>query len=441
MVGSMEKANTRGTGGNFLIVALAVLPIFVIPSRSLGAESVFLLPKLYWLAFVLVPASIVAATRSGIRWRSIVLPTALVGWMFAASMAHPTISTSLLGRAERLDGAVSHLGLLLCAIGGVALLTLGRRASLVRALAISGTLVAVIVIAQRFGLGNLANAERSIILADMPGATIGNRGYAACVLAGLLPLALTQACRPATSRPDPRWIAAALAMGVAVGFGWTRGASVAALGGIAAFVACSSGARKNAAFVGLIAAAGVIVGTLTSQSALRAGSSEGVHAFSAADSGRKPLYAASFWGIRQQPFVGLGAGGVLRALNSAPPKTVLTWAGLPTINARRSPEATNERLVLLSEDNEGRPVRYDNITTKAHNELLDYAVSYGVPAAVLAALTLGLALWRSRSDPAVFGALTAFSLGLLTWPQVMRTAPVIWAILGVALATSAAHAA
>ena len=192
---------------------------------------------------------------------------------------------------------------------------------------------------------------------------------------------------------------------------------------------------RFSALSGLIAAAGLILGTLTSESALGAGQSNGVHAFSAADSGRKPLYAASLWGIRRQPLVGLGAGGVLRALNAVPPETALGWAGLPAANARRSPEATDERLVLLSSDSEGRPVRYDNITTKAHNELLDYAVSYGLPAAVLAASTLALALWRSRSQPAVFGALTAFALGLLTWPQVMRTAPVVWALLGVGLAT------
>ena len=432
---SAPKPPRAGRGG-FLVAAVAAIPLVFLPSGSLGGETVFLVPKLCWLAFVVVPGALWLARRSIVSLRPLAIPAALVAWMFAASAFHPHRAISVFGRAERLDGALPHLGLLIAALGGAALLASGQRVSLGRALAATGTALAAIVILQRFGvIGNLTDPGASITLADMPGATIGNRGYAACLVAGLLPFALEQAMTTVRTR-SRSWAASGFSMAVAVGLAWTRGASVAAVAGLAVFAISQRNRRGRAVLASTLALAGLLLGSLTSASALghNAETADRAHAFSAADSGRKPLYAASVWGIRHQPMIGYGGGGVLRAMQALPPATVLTWAGLPTRDAQRSVESNDQRLVLLSTNPNGTPSRYENITTKAHNELLDYAVSYGLPAAVLAALTMAMALWRSRRDAALCGAITAFAVGLLTWPQVMRTAPVLWCLLGLALA-------
>ncbi len=434
---SASEPKPAGAGrGGLLVAAVAAIPLVFLPNGSLGGETVFLVPKLCWLALVIVPGALWLARRSTVSLRALAVPAGLVAWMFAVSMFHQRPGVSVFGRAERLDGALPHLGLLIAALGGAALLASGQRMSLGRALAVSGTAVAAIVILQRVGvIGNLTDPGASITLADMPGATIGNRGYAACLVAGLLPFALEQSMTTVRSR-SRFWAATGFLMAVAVGLAWTRGASVAALAGLLVFVVSQRNHRCRAVVASTAAVAGLLLGSLTSASALgtEGASADRAHAFSAADSGRKPLYAASVWGIRHQPLIGYGAGGVLRAMQAVPPATVLGWAGLPARNAHRAAESNDQHLVLLSTSPNGTANRYDNITTKAHNELLDYAVSYGLPAAALAALTMALALWRSRRDPALCGAITAFAVGLLTWPQVMRTAPVLWCLLGLALA-------
>lgn len=438
VVGDGAPRNVGLGSGRFLVLAVATLPLFFLPNPALGSEGVFLVAKLSWLALVIVPASLWTGRRmmfSAQGIRILLLPTLLVGWMFAGALTHAHPMLSVIGRTERLDGALPHLGLLITAFGGASLVGHGQRRPLGRALAISGALIATLMILQRFGVvGNLADPTQSLTLAEMPGATVGNRGYAACLVAALIPFVLEQA--RSTPRRARWWIVAAFLMGVAVGFAWSRGATVAALAGIVLYAArskkpCASGV----AHCGIVLL-GLLIGSLTSSTALGADSahSDRAHAFSVADSGRKPLYLASLWGVARHPVTGYGAGGVLRAMQDAKPATVLRWAGLPTAGARRSSESNDRLLVLLYDKPDGTVGRYDNITTKVHNEPLDYAISYGVPAAVLATLTFFVALWRSRLDPTLFAAIGAFVVGLLTWPQVMRTAPVLWCLLGVALA-------
>ena len=57
--------------GSVFLVGLALLPLVVLPDSSLGGESVFLVPKLMWLAVVLVPAALALARGSGVRVRSL----------------------------------------------------------------------------------------------------------------------------------------------------------------------------------------------------------------------------------------------------------------------------------------------------------------------------------------------------------------------------------
>ena len=72
---------------------------------------------------------------------------------------------------------------------------------------------------------------------------------------------------------------------------------------------------------------------------------------------------------------------------------------------------------------------------KVHNEYLDYALTYGVPAALLFMAVLGRAIWSSRLvAPGMAAALIAYGVYLATWPEIIRFAPLAWFLLGVALA-------
>ncbi len=412
-------------------MGLALLPLVVLPDSSLGGESVFLVPKLMWLAVVLVPSALALAWGTLVRIRVLGVPALLVAWMFVASFAHDDPWRSLAGRVERYDGALAHLGLLACALGGAALAAHGRRASLGTALALSGLIVSLVSFAQRLGVfPSLASQQKSILLVDMPSSLIGNRGYTACFVAAMLPFVMERGLL-ARGRPRMAWSAGVAVCALAIGLGWTRGASLAAIGAAIAFVAASRGTRTRAAVLAAIAAVGLVIGTAAVPTD---GDASASRSLSTADSGRGVLYRASLAGIGNNPVFGLGAGGVLHALFDAPPDTVLRWAHIDASDARVDPTSNPGHVIITGSGNDGSEVRYENITTKSHNELLDYAVSFGLPAALFAAMTFVLALFRARRDAAVFASLVGAAVAMLTWPQVMRTAPVLWAVLGFALA-------
>ncbi len=418
------------TRGSAFLFGLVLLPLVVLPDSSLGGESVFLVPKLMWLGVVLVPSALALAWGSGVRSRALVAPALLVGWMFVASLAHDDTWRSLAGRVERYDGALAHLGLLVCALGGAALAAHGRRRSLGTALALSGLLVSLVSVTQRVGLvPALASPRKSILLVDMPSSLIGNRGYTACFVAAMLPFVMERGLLT-RGRPRIAWYASVAVCALAIGLGWTRGASLAAIGAAIAFVVTSRGVRTRAAALAAVAAVGLIIGTILVPT--EGGGSAG-RSLSSSDSGRSVLYRASLVGISDSPVFGLGAGGVLHALSDAPPDTVLRWAHIDASDARVDPASNPGHVIITATASGGDAVRYENITTKSHNEPLDYAVSYGLPAALLALATFALALLRARRDAALFASLIGAAVAMLTWPQVMRTAPVLWAVLGFAL--------
>jgi O-antigen ligase len=407
---------------------LALLPLVILPG-ALGGEAVFLAPKLVWLFVVLVPSALFVVRGAGLQWGSLALPGLLVAWMAVASLFHDDPWRSLLGRPERLDGVLSHLALLVVLAGGAAVAGRSQGDRLLSAIARVGVVVALGSILQRFGvLGALAEQRASFLLVDLPSSTIGNRGYAACYLAAVLPIALHRSL--ASGRL--LWLLGSFICALAIGFGWSRGATLAALVGLGVFVAAARGARKRAAVLAVVALVGLAGGTALSDPG---DGSSASRTFSSASSGRTPLYHAAIRGALRHPLFGLGAGGVLTSLQQASPAQVLSWAGVKGTHATTSDLSTVRMLTIDYTAPNGSRQQYVNITTKAHNEVLDYAVSFGVPAAVLASLMFALAIWRARRDVALVSALGAFVAGLMTWPQVMRTAPILWALLGVALAS------
>jgi O-Antigen ligase len=407
--------------------AYAAIPLVFLPVTNSGGESVFLLPKVIVLCLVLCPLALFASRSAGVPWKRVAIPAALVTWMLLVTVAaHGLSARMLLGAASRLDGPIPHVALLGALLGGVVLARRGLSDQLLRALAISGGIVAVVTVLQHIRLlPNFAEPRASINIADMPGSTIGNRGYNSCLLAALVVVALHQ-CAGMHHRSRVLWSTAAALISFAVGLCWTRGASIALLAGCLTIVFLS---RKRLIVLAssLVCVAALALGVFASSSSSSNDANGSAHTFSTTDSGRKPLYAASVWGMLHRPLTGFGADGVVQAMAAAPPSKVLEWAGV-TGTATSSNNTQVDRLVLGT----STEVPYTNITTKVHNELLDYGVSYGVPALALAAATIISALWFCRRNPTLFAAIIAFSVAMMTWPQIMRTAPVFWGLLGLA---------
>ncbi|MFC6661856.1 hypothetical protein [Deinococcus multiflagellatus] len=72
--------------------------------------------------------------------------------------------------------------------------------------------------------------------------------------------------------------------------------------------------------------------------------------------------------------------------------------------------------------------------SKVHNEFLDYALTFGVPAALLFFLIIFTGVSRNMADVLGLSAtLISYGVYLTTWPEIVRFAPLAWFILGVAL--------
>lgn len=420
---------------NRLLLALCALPFVFLPMPWEGAEMVFLVPKLLWLMCVLVPLSVSAARSARVPWRVVALPSALVATMTLALLGHDDPVRSLIGAPERLDGLSSHAMLLAVAFGGAAIWRTMPGKRIEEAFAALGVALALVVVAQRFGLiGRLSDPVRGLTLADLPSGTIGNRGYSAALLATLLPFVIVGFSRSGGWRSG----AAVGGVALALGLGWARGPILAGVVGLVVCVAAASGMRRRAALGVVIAILGLAAGTLVSGSGDNGGQSGSTHLASTTDSGRKPLWGAALHGARTRPLTGFGADGVLLAMARQDPVEVLAAVGVHAApGTARFAEPTDARQVRIDYPASSGTQQYENVTTKVHNELLDYAVSWGLPAALLAAATLVWSLRSLRVSPSVGASIAAAAAAMLTWPQVMRTAPIVWALLGMGLAAGA----
>jgi len=84
------------------------------------------------------------------------------------------------------------------------------------------------------------------------------------------------------------------------------------------------------------------------------------------------------------------------------------------------------------------PERVIEATNAVHNEYLEYAFTYGLPAAAAFVSLFVIGIWRSwRHVPWATASLASYLIYLFTWPETIRFAPLAWAVLGIALASVA----
>ena len=414
------------------IASSLFLPLLINPVVAQVSEEIYLWPKLWWIGLVILPSAVgvLAAVRGWWRTPLAGLAGAYLGVELLALLFHADRWASLTGHPNRLDGLLTRLALVVCALAAYQLarhLPRVPRWAGSLALAFVG-LAAVLVALQHLGIIGSFGEGLEGVSSALPGATLGNRGFAGGYLALVLPITLAVAAR------ERRWWLYLLVAVTAFALGGTatRAAWIAGLAGVGAWTVVQP--RKLKWRLAVLA---VVMGVLGGAPFLQPIDTRTLTADNvASDSGRVILWKAALRAVRASPLVGNGPETFQRWLRegdpaefarahgiATPPGLVVKWVSKP-----------GEIPVVASVLIDGKRYLAREGNHKVHNEFLDQAASFGVPAALLyAALMLG-AVWRSRNNPALLGAVLAYIAYLCLWPEVMRFAPVAWAVLGAAWA-------
>jgi len=420
------------------LAALFVLPLIVSPTISLNFNDVFLNIKAIWTLAVILPSTLYLIFRLRVPPDRVVqaLMGFWVGWLVLAAFLNHSGFLALTGAPDRLQGLPVYLTYGLVALAAFAL---SRRFQGVPPFVLpvlSGLMVplGLYVALQYYGVVGVLNADASGgVLATVAGATLGQRGYLSGCVALLLPLMASFAARS-------RWGLVYLVLaGFSLTAALTRGALLAALMGYLWWAFQGNLRRVTLHGALLLGLALPLVHLTASQASLRDFGTEVGEQQATDSSGRTPLWNTALYGIRSRPAFGWGPGQLLNVMATRPDREVLTelHVALNGRKVRRLPRqpgtALGWRITTMGAGGSSEGVYQP--TNAVHNEYLEYAFTYGIPAALAFVCLFLLGIWRSwRTLPWASAALVSYLVYLFTWPETVRFAALAWAILGMALA-------
>ncbi|MFC5848391.1 O-antigen ligase family protein [Deinococcus petrolearius] len=434
-----------------LLLGLFGLPLLINPVITLSFDEVYLGPKVWWIYGVIVPASMLLlwqGKQTLSNSRSILLLSLWSAWLVLSALLNGGGGQAWWGNPDRADGVLMHLVYALVLLTGFVWASVDS-ASYQRwtpAVLLGGSLLALTNIQQQMGLlGIPGEGAVSGVVATLYGGTLGHRGYLGGALALLLPVA-------AATVPRSRswwliWSVVTL-MSWAWAGSFTRGAWLAGALGLIWLVLWQ---RKRVPWRTWGAVAlGIVLCVVTAQvrgagrsfSISGTATSAAVPAQALADSsGRGVLWNSALFGIQRRPLWGWGTPALLQAMNARSSEKLLAENGTRHIEAFRKINRNNNEFpnfLVTYRDGRKERVFLGGAVNKVHNEYLDYALTYGLPAALAFTVLLGWAIWSSRvAAPALSAGLVAYAAYLFTWPEVVRFAPIAWFFMGVALAAGA----
>lgn len=447
---STQPVSPFTTASYFLVFALCALPLVISPVVALSFDEVYLHPKLLWIYAVVVPCALLVLWRgrAELHWNGVtVLLASLAAWFVLASLSVRPFYMALLGASDRGDGLLMHLVYLLLALAGWVWWQKRAETDLTKAsyvAALGPCLLALTNILQQLHLLDIPGegAWQGVIATPL-GGTQGHRGYLGGTLALVLPLALSGLHR-SRGRFETllMFMSVSLVTWALVGSA-TRGAWLAGLFGVIAFLWWSRSIRR----VWLPLVLGFALFFLVNWSLTASSSKEtasyvrtfGNGAQAITDSSQRGvLWNSAIIGIAQKPVLGWGVPALWRVMATRPTKALIAESAGAVGNFQRVQRLSNDPLRtpefrLLRP--EGNWVGFALPVNKVHNEYLDYALTYGLPAALMVIALLGWAIWSGRATvPGVSAGLTAYAVYLLTWPEIIRFAPIAWFMIGIALA-------
>lgn len=438
---------------SLLPLGLVVLPLIINPTISLSFDEVYLWPKLLWSYAVILPTTLLVIWQ---RWAILrdrelkplhLVLAAWATWLVVSSLANGAGWSMWWGAADRADGVLMHLLYVVVLLAGLAWARTQKNVQSMfgKAALAGGALLALTNILQQLGLmGIPGEGAISGVSATLFGGTLGNRGYMGGALALLLPVAVASVQRsPAWFWP---WSAVALISWAWAG-SFTRGAWLAgALGLIWLAVWLRKQVPKRAWSA---VALGIALCVVTAE--IRGAGRSFSHSSGATraaplqpitdSSGRGVLWKSAAFGIQQRPLLGWGTPALWRAMNARPEHELLAEFGTRDIAQFQRLNAQDDQAPsFLVAHPGGQRERVVLSINKVHNEYLDYALTYGIPAALMFILLLGWAIWSGRTfSPGVSAGLVAYAAYLMTWPEIIRFAPIAWFMMGIALAGHAVH--
>lgn len=410
-------------------------------------DETYLYPRLYWIYGLLVPAALVVMWG----WRSgVAFPKAgrgllggLLLWMLVSVLLTGAGWTGFWGQTDRADGLLMHLVYVLVLLAGWCWT---RReadwlARLSGAVLFLGGLAALSNVLQQLHIVGIPNQNAlSGVIATPFGGTLGHRGYMGGYMALLLPAALWLGAGLPKVRQG--WAVLAITL---IAWAWlgsaTRGAWLAGGAGLLCLLVLQ---RRFAWRQWWPVALGALLfaGSNAVFHNSRELSLNGENGQALADSsGRTVLWSSALLGIKQKPLLGWGTPSLLQAMNARPSEQLLAENGTRDVKSFRKLNRSDEDLPAFQvtyTSGKRERVLLGGGVDKVHNEYLDYALTYGLPVALAFIGLLGWAIWSGRAAaPGLSAGLVAFAVYLLTWPEVIRFAPIAWFFMGIALAAGA----
>ncbi|PJI55210.1 hypothetical protein CTI14_06885 [Methylobacterium radiotolerans] len=429
---SRASMNTHSSHLTLLLIGLAGLVLIINPAISLSFDDIFLAPKVLWAYAVLLPAALVLlwgfrAQLAQLKQAPVFLAAGLLTWMFLAVLAHGGAWLAWWGPADRADGLLMHALYILMLLCGAVIA--GQRTLVDQAkhgLTLVGLLLALTSLAQQLHLWGVPG-EGSIqgVAATLSGGTLGNQGYMGGALALLLPLVIG-------SKALGKYHAAAvILMAWALTGTDTRGIWLAGAAGVAALFLWQRHNIHRSTWHAVIA--GVALSALTTLTLSNNSRFDNPDLLDQG-SGRELLWPSALHGIRNAPLFGDAPPALWRAIAEQPPEAVLAGLGERTLkHIDVLPMTPHLMPAYRIERQDGSRAIVRASINKVHNEYLDYALTYGIPAALLFIALLSSSIWTGRLiHPAISAGLIAYAAYLLTWPELMRFAPIAWFMMGLA---------
>ncbi len=434
-----DAHNKKATFRLLLLQVLAFLPLVIRPDITVNFDDIYLLPKLWWLYLVIFPLTAIninfPVLYRSYKNRILLLLIFLVS--IITSVFYHSNLEMLLGITGRSDGVLMHILYVLIALATMSLYTEDKETTLsylVHSYLILGIIAAISNILQQFHLvGIIGEGAFTGTVATKMGGLLGNRGY----LGGLLALLLPLACVALTQKLRWKWLAplAVLLITWAWLGSYTRSAWLAgAMSLVVLFIYKPGVIRWSFPYLTTALLIFLPVNFIFDNG--RGFDTEDGESIISKD-GRRVLWSTALYGIQQKPLFGWGDNALARAMNSRAPQDLFREHGTKDIVQYRktSVEAIDIPQYIVWHTKTKPEIVTVADTNKVHNEYLEYALNYGVLSAVLFFALLVLGIFSSLKPlPGLSAALVAYAVYLLTWPDVIRIAPIAWSILGIALA-------
>ncbi|MGY2894855.1 O-antigen ligase family protein [Deinococcus sp. UYEF24] len=428
---------TRNRAELLFLLALFFLPLVVNPVLSLNFNDVFLNIKPIWTLAVILPSAayLIWHNRSQIDKLTLGLLIGWLAWVVVAGILSGKELLLLTGAPDRLQGLPIYATYALVTLAAYLWSKDNARAGelLKGMLAWLAVPLGVYVALQYYGVSGIISGNATAgVSATIAGATLGNRGYLAGCMALLLPLAATVASQS-------RWkLLFVFLIGFSLTASVTRGALIAAAVGYVLWM-MQGNVRRFPVHLALV------LGLFSPFPRITAGQAD-LRLFGSAEdqqtitdsSGRTPLWNTALYGIRLHPFFGWGPGQLLNVMAQRPDTQLLSEmktqiAGRTLV---RSPRSLDAPISWRLTGGGKKPELVTQPVNAVHNEYLEYALDYGIPAALAFTAVFLLGFMRAWNRlPWAAAAIAAYLIYLLTWPETVRFAPLAWAVLGVALAS------